>query len=55
VLAEHKAIMDAALARDTSLATSLLAEHLGRTTAMVLDGMIDDGADAPPVAAAAGA
>jgi GntR family transcriptional regulator, carbon starvation induced regulator len=42
VLAEHKAIMDATLSRDTSLATALLAEHLGRTAAMVLDGMTED-------------
>jgi DNA-binding GntR family transcriptional regulator len=54
VLAEHRSIMEAALARDTSLATSLLAEHLGRTTADVLDGMIEDEAGTPPVAAAAG-
>jgi DNA-binding GntR family transcriptional regulator len=49
VLAEHRAIMDAALARDTSLATALLAEHLGRTTADVLEGMIDEGDGAPAV------
>ena len=56
VLAEHKAIMEAALARDTSLAKALLADHLGRTTAIVLDGMIEDEdeAAAPALAAAGG-
>jgi GntR family transcriptional regulator, carbon starvation induced regulator len=56
VLAEHKAIMEAALARDTSLATALLADHLGRTTAMVLEGMAEDESEATaPAMAAAGA
>jgi len=42
VLGEHRAITDATLARDADRACALLAEHLGRTAAMVLDGMIDD-------------
>jgi DNA-binding GntR family transcriptional regulator len=53
-LAEHRALTEAALARDTGLACSLLAEHLGRTASMVLDGMVDDEDDglraAPAVA-----
>lgn len=51
VLGEHKAIMDAALSRDTSLATTLLSEHLERTAVTVLEGMAEDEADWPAVAA----
>lgn len=52
VLSEHRSITDAALARDTELACSLLSDHLGRTAAIVLEGMVDDG-DTEPRAAAA--
>jgi GntR family carbon starvation induced transcriptional regulator len=58
VLGEHRAITEAALVRDADLACALLAEHLGRTAAMVLDGMTDEvgrdaGAQAVPAAASA--
>jgi DNA-binding GntR family transcriptional regulator len=43
VLGEHRAITDAALARDAGLACSLLVEHLGRTASIVLEGMHEDG------------
>jgi DNA-binding GntR family transcriptional regulator len=36
VLAEHRALMDAALGRDTERAVALLAEHFERTTRTVL-------------------
>jgi DNA-binding GntR family transcriptional regulator len=37
VAAEHRGIMDAALARDTELATRLLAEHIARTRDALLE------------------
>lgn len=44
VAAEHRAICEAALARDKALAVELLRAHIERTTRIILDAI----ADAPP-------
>jgi len=39
---EHQKIMDAVLARDANKAVKLLAQHLGATTAILLDANLEE-------------
>jgi DNA-binding GntR family transcriptional regulator len=44
IVGEHRAIMDATLARDAELASALLARHITLTTELLLEtGLVDDG------------
>ncbi len=54
VLDEHRALMDAALARDTERAVALLTEHFERTTRSLLASLPDTAAGAPAGRTASG-